>query len=129
MVQGGPDHAGSQRLTLELLDTLHRLPSFAPLHLPAELGGMEVGAALYRDLPQVVCFDTAFHRGMPKPAQGLPVPRDLWDQGLRRYGFHGLSCQCILETRGGHRLPTDDRFSVVSVLGLGYANVSSIETC
>ena len=57
-------------------------------------------AARFADLPQVVCFDTAFHRPMPELAQRLPLPGELWDKGVRRYGFHGLSYEYILDAVG-----------------------------
>ena len=62
-----------------------------PLHLPAAIQGIEAVAARVPYLPQVACFDTAFHRRMPELAQRFPLPRSFWDEGIRRYGFHGLS--------------------------------------
>jgi acetate kinase len=59
---------------------------------------MEAVTARFPDLPQVACFDTAFHRRMPEVAQRLPLPRDLWQEGIRRYGFHGLSYEYIMAT-------------------------------
>jgi acetate kinase len=80
--------------------TLRRLVAFAPLHMPSEIQGIEAVAARFPDLPQVACFDTAFHRRMPELAQHFPLPRFLWDEGVRRYGFHGLSYEYIVETLG-----------------------------
>jgi acetate kinase len=74
---------------------------FAPLHLPAEIAAIEAIAARMPDRPQVVCFDTAFHRDLPDVARRLPLPRAAWDAGIRRYGFHGLSYEYVLEQVGG----------------------------
>ena len=83
-----------------MLKTLHDLIRFAPLHLPSALAIMEALASRHPDVPQVACFDTAFHRQMPEVAQRLPLPSDLWEEGVRRYGFHGLSYEYILESLG-----------------------------
>jgi acetate kinase len=82
------------------MSTLHRLIAFAPLHLPREIQDIEAVQARLPGLPQVACFDTAFHRRMPEVAQRFPLPRSLWDEGLRRYGFHGLSYESIVEALG-----------------------------
>src|SRR5205814_5983928 len=100
LVHGGPDHAAPERVTPQLMASLRRLIAFAPLHLPSALQGIEAVAARFPGLPQVACFDTAFHRRMPEVAQRFPLPRALWDEGLRRYGFHGLSYEYIVETLG-----------------------------
>src|SRR5262249_44719367 len=80
------------------------LVPFAPLHLPSAIQGIEAVTARFPGLPQVACFDTAFHHRMPKVAQRFPLPRDLWHEGIRRYGFHGLSYEYIVATLGaaGH---------------------------
>ena len=68
--------------------------------MPGGIEGIEAVAARYPKLPQVTCFDTAFHRGMPERAERFPLPRELWDAGIRRYGFHGISYEYILQTLG-----------------------------
>ncbi len=91
VVHGGPKYCQPQRITAEMVKELQRLTAFDPEHLPVE---MLLTAALHRrfpDLPQVACFDTAFHQDMPRVARVLPIPRRYEAQGLRRYGFHGLS--------------------------------------
>jgi acetate kinase len=98
VVHGGPEHVAPERITPALMDALPYLVAFAPLHLPAEIVGIEAVAVRFPDLPQVVCFDTAFHRRMPEVAQRFALPRALWDAGIRRYGFHGLSYEYIVET-------------------------------
>jgi acetate kinase len=96
LVHGGPHHRAPEIVTSKLLAILRGLISLAPLHLPGELRGIDAVGAHYPDLKQVACFDTAFHRGMPEIAQWYPLPRNLWHEGVRRYGFHGLSYEYIL---------------------------------
>ncbi|MBC7764385.1 acetate/propionate family kinase [Microbacteriaceae bacterium] len=96
MVHGGPNYHETQIITKELLDDLQSDVSFDPLHLPIELGLIDVFYKLLPDANQFVCFDTAFHHDLPTTARLLPIPRHLSDKGIRRYGFHGLSYQFIL---------------------------------
>src|SRR5215831_17299576 len=100
VVHGGPDHSAAERVNASLLQELRELIPFAPLHLPSAIQGIEAAAAHFPGLPQVACFDTAFHRRMPEVAQRLPLSHDLWDEGVRRYGFHGLSYEYIVSTLG-----------------------------
>ncbi|MFZ2061216.1 MAG: acetate/propionate family kinase [Candidatus Binatus sp.] len=100
IVHGGPHHVAPEIVTPALIDDLKALIPFAPLHMPGGIEGIEAVAARYPKLPQVTCFDTAFHRGMPERAERFPLPRDLWDAGIRRYGFHGISYEYILRTLG-----------------------------
>lgn len=100
LVHGGPDHVAPEQVTPELLASLRRVIPLAPLHLPGELQGIEATASRFPGLPQVACFDTAFHRRMPELAQRLPLPRAFWDEGLRRYGFHGISYEYIMQALG-----------------------------
>jgi acetate kinase len=76
---------------------------FAPLHLPDEIAGIEAVTSHFSGLPQVACFDTAFHRSMPEVAQRFALPRALWDEGIRRYGFHGISYEYIMQALGANR--------------------------
>ena len=96
LVHGGATYRTPQRVTGELLAVLRSLIPLAPDHLPAEIKLIESVSRLYPDLPQVVCFDTAFHQTMPDHATRLPLPRQLIDEGLLRYGFHGLSYEYVL---------------------------------
>lgn len=91
VVQGGPKYSEPQRLTAELIDELRRLSPFDPEHLPEEILLAEACRRRFPDLPQVACFDTAFHHDLPRVARLLPIPRRYEAQGVRRYGFHGLS--------------------------------------
>jgi acetate kinase len=95
VVHGGDRHQQPVRVTPRLLDDLRALAPFDPNHLPAEIALMEEVARRRPELPQVACFDTAFHATLPPVARLLPLPRRLHDQGIRRYGFHGLSYQWI----------------------------------
>ena len=100
IVHGGPDYAAPQRIDASLLAALRRLAPLAPLHLPPEIELIEAVAVHCPDRPQVACFDTAFHRAMPELAQRFPLPEGLWTEGVRRYGFHGLSYEYVLGVLG-----------------------------
>ena len=93
----GMTHSESQRVTPELLDDLHRITPYDPEHLPLEIELIEAFRQRHPKLPQVVCFDTAFHRTMPRVASLLPIPRRYEAAGVRRYGFHGLSYEFLME--------------------------------
>jgi acetate kinase len=100
VVNGGPHYAAPQKITPQVLTDLRTLFPLAPLHLPAEIKIMEAIAAQLPQIPQVACFDTAFHRRLPELAQRFPLPRRLFDEGIRRYGFHGLSYEYVLQELG-----------------------------
>src|ERR1019366_5695172 len=91
VVHGGPKYSKPQRITAEMIEELHRLSPFDPDHLPEEILLTEAFYRRFPDLPQVACFDTAFHHDLPRVARLLPIPRRYEAQGVRRYGFHGLS--------------------------------------
>ena len=97
IVHGGAHHVAPEIVTPALIADLKRLIAFAPLHMPGGIEGVEAVAARHPKLPQVACFDTAFHRGMPERAERFPLPRELWDAGVRRYGFHGISYEYIMQ--------------------------------
>jgi acetate kinase len=97
LVHGGMSHIAPERLTPELLADLTALIPFAPNHLPDELALISALREYAPGVVQVACFDTAFHRGMPEIARRLPIPREFHDRGIRRYGFHGLSCEFLME--------------------------------
>jgi acetate kinase len=100
VVHGGPDHTTPVIIDSQILNDLRKLIPFAPLHLPGEILCIESVATHFPELPQIACFDTAFHRSMPEIAERFPLPRYLWDEGVRRYGFHGLSYEYILSRLG-----------------------------
>ena len=105
IVHGGEHHVAPEVVTPALIDDLKKLIPFAPLHMPGGIEGIEAVAARYPKLPQVACFDTAFHRGMPERAERFPIPRGLWDAGIRRYGFHGISYEYIMQALGANAPP------------------------
>ena len=93
----GMTHTEPERVTPELLDELHRLRPYDPDHLPREIELIEAFRQRHPKLPQVACFDTAFHRTMPRVAKLLPIPRRFDAKGIQRYGFHGLSYAYLME--------------------------------
>ncbi len=97
VVSGGAHYSEPQRVTAELLDALRRISTYAPEHLPSEIALIDLFRERVPGLPQVVCFDTAFHRDMPRVAKILPIPRRFQAQGVERYGFHGLSYSFLME--------------------------------
>ena len=97
VVHGGPKYYEPQRITAEMVAELRRLSPFDPDHMPEEILLTEAFHRRFPDLPQVACFDTAFHHDLPRVAQLLPIPRRYEAQGVRRYGFHGLSYAFLME--------------------------------
>jgi acetate kinase len=97
VVNGGAHHKEPVRVTPELLDELRRISAFAPEHLPAEIAIIDLFRERVPSLAQVACFDTAFHRNMPRVARILPIPRHFQAQGVERYGFHGLSYSFLMQ--------------------------------
>jgi len=97
LVYGGREHENPQLITPELLKDLGRLTTIAPEHLPHELKAIQAVTRLHPGLAQVACFDTAFHCASPEIAKLYPLPRQYWEKGLMRYGFHGLSYAYIVE--------------------------------
>lgn len=95
VVHGGPDYGQPQRVTPELIVALDKLAPLAPLHEPHNIAPMRAILATRPGLPQVACFDTAFHHGMPVIATRFALPRRYEAEGVRRYGFHGLSYEYI----------------------------------
>ena len=97
VVHGGPKYYKPQRITAEMVTELKTFSPFDPDHMPEEILLTEAFHRRFPDLPQVACFDTAFHHDLPRVAQMLPIPRRYEAQGVRRYGFHGLSYQFLME--------------------------------
>ena len=93
----GMTHSEPERVTQQLLDELYRITPYDPEHLPLEIELIEAFRQRHPTLPQVACFDTAFHRTMPRVASLLPIPRRYEAAGVRRYGFHGLSYEFLME--------------------------------
>jgi acetate kinase len=97
LVHGGPRYTESQRITPEVLAELEKIAPLDPDHTPQAIQNIEFFRDKLPGTPQVGCFDTAFHACLPKVARMYALPRRLYDEGLRRYGFHGLSCEYILQ--------------------------------
>ncbi|MBI3530830.1 MAG: acetate/propionate family kinase [Betaproteobacteria bacterium] len=97
IVNGGARYYEPQSITELLLDELRRISAYAPEHLPAEIAMIDLFSERVSDLPQIACFDTAFHRNMPRVARILPIPRRFQAKGVERYGFHGLSYTFLME--------------------------------
>jgi acetate kinase len=118
VVHGGERYAEPVRLTATVRADLDRYVTLAPLHQPHNLAAVDALSALRPDLPQVLCFDTAFHRSQPPLAQRFALPRALSAQGLCRYGFHGLSYEYIAQVLPTYAdgLPTR---TIVAHLGNG----------
>lgn len=100
IVHGGPHRAAHCLIDDAVMADLDAACAFAPLHGPAALALIRAAQARYPGVAQVACFDTAFHAAMPDVARVLPIPRRYRDDGVRRYGFHGLSCESILRQLG-----------------------------
>lgn len=119
MVHGGPECDCPRRVTPALLARLKRLVVLAPLHLPANIAGIEAVRAARPDLMQVACFDTSFHHDLPRIARLSGLPRALQDEGLRRYGFHGMSYEYIVKALRDEGVDVDGERIVVAHLGNG----------
>lgn len=96
VVHGGPDFSRPVRIDPDVLDRLAKYQEFAPLHQPNNLAPIRLAMEIDPSVPQVACFDTAFHRGHPVEADCYALPRAYYDEGIRRYGFHGLSYEYVV---------------------------------
>jgi acetate kinase len=96
VVHGGPNLSSHQLITPKVLETLKASVHFAPLHIPPSVTLIEETSRLLPEVPQFACFDTAFHSTLPPVAHHYAVPERFYEQGLRRYGFHGLSYESIV---------------------------------
>jgi acetate kinase len=122
VVHGGPKLQQHRIIDAEVLRELEAASTFAPLHIPQALSVIGFSQEYFPDLPQVACFDTAFHAKLPDVARVLPIPKELRSEGIHRYGFHGLSCASIV-----HQLENDlpDRL-IIAHLGNG-ASVTAVK--
>jgi acetate kinase len=97
VVHGGPKYVGPVTITPEVVDELRRISPMDPDHLPGEIAVIERFRRRLPEMPQVACFDTAFHHDLPRVAQIVPIPRRFEAAGVRRYGFHGLSYAYLMD--------------------------------
>jgi acetate kinase len=100
VVHGGPRLVTHQAITPAVLKELEAAIHFAPLHIPAAIDLIRAAQRRYPGVPQFACFDTAFHQTMPEQAARFALPNDLYAEGIRRYGFHGLSYESIVHQLG-----------------------------
>lgn len=115
IVHGGPAHASPARVDAALVVELASLASLAPLHQAASMMALHAAQAHFHGVPQLACFDTAFHSTLPELARRLPIPEKFHAKGVRRYGFHGLSFENVVQSLG---TPTPRRV-VIAHLGSG----------
>lgn len=119
IVHGGSAHRAPEILTADVRTALERLVPLDPDHLPQALAAIRVATEAYPTIPQVACFDTAFHRSMPRVAQMYPLPASLGESGVIRYGFHGLSCEFIVQALRAIDAREAQRRLVIAHLGNG----------
>lgn len=119
VVHGGAQHGAPARIDARTLDALEALSPLAPAHQPHNLAGVRAVAAAAPHVPQVACFDTAFHRTQPRVAQTFPIPRALTEAGMIRYGFHGLSYEHIADVLPAIAGPRAEGRIIVAHLGNG----------
>ncbi|RPH68340.1 MAG: acetate/propionate family kinase [Myxococcaceae bacterium] len=122
VVHGGVEYSEPTRVTPEVLRALEKLIPLAPLHQPHNLGPIRHLLEQMPNLPQVACFDTAFHRAQPELAQAFALPEEITDRGVRRYGFHGLSYEYIASALPG----VDPRAAAGKVVVAHLGNGSSM---
>ncbi|MEM9206351.1 MAG: acetate/propionate family kinase [Pseudomonadota bacterium] len=128
VVHGGQRFTEAVRVTTDVEAEIERLYPLARTHNPNNLAGIRACAHAYSDLPQVACFDTAFHRTIPEIARTFALPRSIRDQGVERYGFHGLSYAWIAS-----RLPVVDQMAaqgktIIAHLGNG-SSMCALKAC
>ncbi len=121
MVHGGASLVAHQKITDQVLRTLELSSSYAPLHGPAAVRLIEETQYLYPDVPQFACFDAAFHQTLRRGGGAVAAAEEFWEAGIRKYGFHGLSCESIVHALG----PDLPARVIVAHLGNG-ASVTAI---
>lgn len=119
IVHGGPDYSGPVELTGNVYAKLQALTPLAPLHQPRGLEPVRTIGANRPELPQIACFDTAFHHGMAPPASRFAIPRRFEQRGVRRYGFHGLSFEYVAGRLAAIAPELAVRRTVIAHLGNG----------
>ncbi|KVW93054.1 acetate/propionate family kinase [Thiobacillus denitrificans] len=119
VVHGGADYILPVRVDAAVMADLEKLIPLSPLHQPHNLAGIRALARLRPDLPQVACFDTAFHHTLPPLARHFALPRELGERGIRRYGFHGLSYEHIASVLPDYLGTAAEGRVVVAHLGNG----------
>ncbi|RQR58948.1 acetate/propionate family kinase [Burkholderia sp. Bp9126] len=126
VVHGGPHFAAPVRIDAQVLDAIAALSPLAPLHQPHHVDAIRAVSAVAPDLPQVACFDTAFHATLPALEREFALPRALTEQGIVRYGFHGLSYEYITTALAALDRDWTQRRTIVAHLGNG-ASLCALE--
>lgn len=124
VVQGGPCHREPEIADDYLPDTLTRFIYLAPNHLPDEISAIKLCKSTFPDITQVVCFDTAFHKDMPDRALYYPLPVAYREEGLMRYGFHGLSYEYVLKQLADKKATVKKEKIIIAHLGNGASMVA-----
>lgn len=119
VVHGGNELEGPVRITDEVRQKMEKLIPLAPMHQPHNLALMDLVSDQFPDLPQVACFDTDFHRTLPRVARQFALPRELTEQGMVRHGFHGLSYDYITRTLPDHLGTLEGQRVAIAHLGSG----------
>jgi acetate kinase len=126
VVHPGPRLKEHQRITPGVLDELKKAEDFAPLHNPAAVAVICEGMKRLVDVPHYACFDTVFHLTMPEEAFSYAIPEDFREQGVRRYGFHGISCESIMRSMREEGMALPSRM-VIAHLGSGCSITAVID--
>ena len=126
VVHGGPDCDCPVIMTVALETRLRQLSPLAPLHQPHNLAGIAAVRRARPGLPQIACFDTAFHHDLPRLARLAALPREFYDEGIRRYGFHGLSYEYVIDALRRDGVDVDRERIIVAHLGNG-ASMSAVK--
>lgn len=129
VVHGGTDYFAPVQVTPAILEALRRLTPLAPLHQPVCLAPIDAMQRLRPELPQIACFDTAFHHSLTPPASRFAIPLHLEREGVRRYGFHGLSYEHIARRIGEIAPDLAKRRIVMAHLGSGASLCAMLEGC
>jgi acetate kinase len=124
VVHGGPHLRDHQPITPELMEKLEAATQFAPIHIPAAIRLIHETGKLLPEAQQYACFDTAFHSTMPEKARHFPLPQRLYDLGIERYGFHGLSYESIVARLVSEFGPSIPERVVCAHLGAGASLVA-----
>lgn len=126
VVHGGEDFSTAVLVTDDVLTQLHRLDPLAPLHQPYNLRGIAAFMQSFTGVPQVACFDTAFHVGIPRAEKTFPLTQALFQEGVRRYGFHGLSYQYV-SSRLAQQTQAANKRLLMAHLGNGSSLCACVE--
>ncbi len=126
VVHGGGVYHGAVRVNASVLETLERFSALAPLHQPHNVEGIRAFAVAFPALPHIACFDTAFHASLPEVEYTFALPQSLADQGVRRYGFHGLSYQYVVQ-RLAQLTPRAQGRVVMAHLGSGASLCATLQ--